>query len=170
MVLAEYSEQYPPLMMQPGMATKIRNYYKKKFSKDEMTHALEYGELVYVTASPFLGSLKPGEWLQSIENQMFRAPIYSHKIPTHDFLVARTKTNGYVIRGDVKTMFCVGQQCPLIEVPGPNSKRANSFLKDFLQAYLWRLFQESQDVPKRLRLEDVKRAFPTLTEGSIRKR
>lgn len=32
-VLAEYSEQYPPLLMQPGMATKIRTYYKKKFSK-----------------------------------------------------------------------------------------------------------------------------------------
>lgn len=169
-VLAEYSEQYPPLMMQPGMATKIRNYYKKRSPKDEMPHPLEYGELVYVSSTPFLGSLKAGEWLQSLENQMFRAPIYPHKIATHDFLIVRNKSNGYLIRGDVKTLFCVGQECPLIEVPGPNSKRANSFLKDFLQAFLWRLFHESQDVPKRLRLEDVKKAFPTLAEGSIRKK
>lgn len=88
-VLAEYSEQYPPLIMQPGMATKIRNYYKKKFSKDEMSQQLDYGELVYVSTSPFLGSLKPGEWLQSLENQMFRAPIYAHKLPVQDFLVVR---------------------------------------------------------------------------------
>ena len=28
-VLAEYSEQYPPLMMQVGMATKFKNYFKR---------------------------------------------------------------------------------------------------------------------------------------------
>ena len=28
-VLAEYSEQFPPLMMQVGMATKIKNYFKR---------------------------------------------------------------------------------------------------------------------------------------------
>ena len=25
------------------------------------------------------------------------------------------------------------QECPLYEVPGPNSKRANNFIRDFLQ-------------------------------------
>lgn len=29
LILAEYSEEYPPLMMQIGMATKIKNYYKR---------------------------------------------------------------------------------------------------------------------------------------------
>ncbi len=29
LILAEYSEEYPPLMMQVGMATKIKNYYKR---------------------------------------------------------------------------------------------------------------------------------------------
>jgi len=28
-ILAEYSEEHPPLMMQVGMATKIKNYYKR---------------------------------------------------------------------------------------------------------------------------------------------
>ena len=28
-VLAEYSEEFPPLMMQIGMATKMKNYYKR---------------------------------------------------------------------------------------------------------------------------------------------
>lgn len=29
LVLAEYSEEYPPLIMQVGMASKIKNYYKR---------------------------------------------------------------------------------------------------------------------------------------------
>ena len=29
LIFAEYSEEYPPLMMQVGMATKIKNYYKR---------------------------------------------------------------------------------------------------------------------------------------------
>ena len=28
-ILAEYSEEFPPLMMQVGMATKVKNYYKR---------------------------------------------------------------------------------------------------------------------------------------------
>lgn len=30
-------------------------------------------------------------------------------------------------------MFCVGQECPKFEVPGPNSKKANNHARDFLQ-------------------------------------
>jgi len=29
LVLAEYSEEYPPVLMQVGMATKVKNYYKR---------------------------------------------------------------------------------------------------------------------------------------------
>ncbi len=120
--------------------------------------------------SPFLGSLKPGECLQSLENYMFRAPIYKHKNPDHDFLVVRSRANGFTIRSDVKNIFCVGQECPLVEVPGPNSKRANAFIKDLLQAYVFKLFHMSKDDPKRIRFEDVKRAFPQHLESSIRKK
>ena len=171
-VLAEYSEQYPPLMMQTGMASKIRNYYKRKFAKDEgpQKSLIQYGEFVFINSSPFLGSLKPGEYLQSLENYMFRAPIYLHKTTDYDFLVTRTRNSSYLIRGDIRNLFVVGQECPLVEVPGPNSKRANSFIKDFLQAFIYRQFYRSRDVPKRIRLEDIKKAFPTHTESSIRKR
>ena len=33
LILAEYSEEYPPLIMQVGMATKIKNYYKRVESR-----------------------------------------------------------------------------------------------------------------------------------------
>jgi transcription initiation factor TFIID subunit 1 len=170
-ILVEYSEQYPPLMAQTGMASKIRNYYKRKFGKDDgPVNKIEYGELVYVNQSPFLGSLKPGECLQVLENFMFRAPLYQHKIPEHDFILVRTRHSGYILKGDIKRIFVVGQQCPLIEVPGPNSKRANSFIKDFLQVHIFRLFQQSRQTPKRIKMEDIKQAFPTFPESTIRKR
>lgn len=144
-------------MMQVGMATKIRNYYKRKFAKDDGPQNLEYGEQVYVNNSPFLGALKPGDSLQALENYMFRAPVYMHKIAEQDFLLIRNRQMGYTIRGDFKGLFVVGQECPLIEVPGPNSKRANSFLKDFLQVFIFRLFHKNRDFPKRVKMEDIKR-------------
>lgn len=43
--------------------------------------------------------------------------------------------NNYFIR-EVDALFTAGQECPLYEVPGPNSKRANNFVRDFLQVGL----------------------------------
>ena len=168
-ILAEYSEQYPPLMMQTGMATKIKSYYKRKIGKDDGPPQLEYGETVLAhNSSQFLGSLKPGDYLQSFENYLFRSPIFLHETPITDFLIIRTR-QVYFIRC-IKDIFVVGQECPLIEVPGPNSKRANLFIKDFLQAYIFRLFHRSRDKPKRIKMEDIRKAFPLLAESSIRKR
>ena len=47
-------------------------------------------------------------------------------------MLCPSRSQGYSIR-EADTMFTAGQQCPLYEVPGPNSKRANNFTRDFLQ-------------------------------------
>uniref|UniRef100_H3D2K4 Transcription initiation factor TFIID subunit n=1 Tax=Tetraodon nigroviridis TaxID=99883 RepID=H3D2K4_TETNG len=168
LILAEYSEEYPPLFMQVGMASKIKNYYKRKPGKDPGAPDCKYGETVYCHTSPFLGSLHPGQLLQAFENNLFRAPIYLHKMPETDFLVLRTR-HGYFIR-ELADIFVVGQECPLFEVPGPNSKRANTHIRDFLQVFIYRLFWKSKDRPRRIRMEDIKKAFPSHSESSIRKR
>ncbi|XP_060231493.1 transcription initiation factor TFIID subunit 1-like [Meriones unguiculatus] len=168
LILAEYSEENGPLMMQVGMATKIKNYYKRKSGKDPGAPDCKYGQTVYCHTSPFLGSLHPGQLLQAFENNLFRAPIYLHKMPETDFLIIRTR-QGYYIR-ELVDIFVVGQQCPLLEVPGPNSKRANTHIRDFLQVFIYRLFWKSKDRPRRIRMEDTKRAFPSHSESSIRKR
>ncbi|XP_063059950.1 transcription initiation factor TFIID subunit 1 isoform X2 [Engraulis encrasicolus] len=168
LILAEYSEEYPPLFMQVGMATKVKNYYKRKPGKDPGAPDSKYGETVYCHTSPFLGSLHPGQLLQAFENNLFRAPIYLHKVPETDFLIIRTR-HGYYIR-EVVDIFVVGQECPLYEVPGPNSKRANTHIRDFLQVFIYRLFWKSKDRPRRIRMEDIKKAFPSHSESSIRKR
>lgn len=90
-----------------------------------------------------LGGLKRVGWIlrldpwghfslsQAFENNLFRAPIYLHKMPETDFLIIRTR-QGYYVR-ELVDIFVVGQECPLFEVPGPNSKRANTHIRDFLQ-------------------------------------
>jgi len=131
-VLAEFCEEHPPLINQVGMCSKIKNYYKRKAEKDSGPQDFVYGEVAFAHTSPFLGILHPGQCIQAIENNMYRAPIYPHKMAHNDFLVIRTRNN-YWIRS-VNSIYTVGQECPLYEVPGPNSKRANNFTRDFLQA------------------------------------
>ncbi|XP_017847616.1 transcription initiation factor TFIID subunit 1 isoform X2 [Drosophila busckii] len=168
-VLAEFCEEHPPLMNQVGMCSKIKNYYKRKAEKDSGPQAdYVYGEVAFAHTSPFLGILHPGQCIQALENNMYRAPIYPHKMGHTDFLIIRTRNN-YWIR-QVNGIFTVGQECPLYEVPGPNSKRANNFTRDFLQVFIYRLFWKSRDNPRRIRMDDVKRAFPAHSESSIRKR
>ncbi|XP_064636542.1 transcription initiation factor TFIID subunit 1-like isoform X2 [Lineus longissimus] len=168
LILAEFSEEFPPLIMQVGMATKIKNYYKRKPGKDHNPPTFKYGELAYAHTSPFLGSQAPGQVVQAFENAMFRAPIYEHKVADSDFLIIRTRHH-YHIR-NVPSVYTIGQCCPLYEVPGPNSKRANNFIRDFLQVFIYRLFYKSKDQPKRIRMDDIKKAFPSHSESSIRKR
>uniref|UniRef100_T1IVK3 Transcription initiation factor TFIID subunit 1 n=1 Tax=Strigamia maritima TaxID=126957 RepID=T1IVK3_STRMM len=167
-VLAEYCEEHPPLLMQVGMATKIKNYYKRKPGKDQGPPEYQYGENAYAHSSPFLGSFAPGQSLQTFENNLFRSPIYQHRTPETDFLVLRTR-QCYFIR-EVESTFTVGQLCPLYEVPGPNSKRATTFVRDFLQVYIYRLFWKNADNPRRIKMDDVRKAFPAYSESSIRKR
>ncbi|EZA60385.1 Transcription initiation factor TFIID subunit [Ooceraea biroi] len=167
-VLIEFSEEHPPLMNQVGMCSKVKNYYKRRAGKDQGPQTYKYGETAYAHTSPFLGILTPGQSIQAIENNMYRAPIYEHKIPDTDFLVIRTRQQYYVREMDA--LFVAGQECPLYEVPGPNSKRANNFVRDFLQVFIYRLFWKSRDTPRRIKMDDIKKAFPSHSESSIRKR
>merc|ERR1712141_866383 len=116
----------------------------------------------------FLGQILPGQTIQTFENNLYRAPMYQHEINPTDFLVIRTRKE-YSIR-EFDSLFTVGQECPLFEVPGPNCKKSNTFAKDFLQVFIYRLFWESTDNPRRIKMDDIKKAFPTYSESAIRKR
>lgn len=168
MVFVEFSEEHPPLISQVGMCSKMKNYYKRKAAKDIGPQHFKYGEPALAHTSPFLGVLHPGKSIQAIENTMYRSPIYEHKMQQTDFLCIRTR-HQYFIRC-VDAIFTAGQLCPLYEVPGPNSKRANNFVRDFLQVFIYRLFWKSKDHPKRIKMDDIRKAFPTHSESSIRKR
>jgi len=110
---------------------RLNNFLGHRAVKDTGPPQYKYGETAFAHTSPFLGTLHPGQSIQAIENNMYRAPIYEHKAPSTDFVVIRTR-NSYHIR-EMDAVYVVGQECPLYEVPGPNSKRANNFTRDFLQ-------------------------------------
>ncbi|VVC24131.1 Bromodomain, conserved site,Transcription initiation factor TFIID subunit 1, domain of unknown [Cinara cedri] len=167
-ILIEYCEEHPPLLNQVGMCSKIKNYYKRNIGKDAGPPTLQFGETAYAHTSPFLGVLSPGKMIQAIENNLYRALIYEHKPMDTDFLLIRTR-HGYYIR-EIDGLFTSAQLCPLYEVPSPNSKRANNFIRDFLQVFIYRLFWNNYDTPRRIKMEDIKKAFPLHSESSIRKR
>jgi len=100
---------------------------------------------------------------------MFIAPIYRHKCLSNDFLIIFNRKTGFYIR-NLNKIYLIGQQYPLIEVPIPQSKRVNLFQRDLLQIYIYRLFLQSNEIPRRIRIDDIKRVFPRLAESSIRKR
>ncbi|RDD46850.1 Transcription initiation factor TFIID subunit 1 [Trichoplax sp. H2] len=168
-MLLEYSEEHPPLIQAVGMASRVKNYYRKKASKDTGPQSPEIGEMVMVNNnSPFLGSLSHGQLLQAFENNLYRTPIYKHKMPDDLFLVIKNH-NGYHIR-EAKWLHTGGQLCPKFEVPSPNSKKASNFVRDFLQVYIYRLFAKSTDNPKRIKMDAIKKSFTSHSESSIRKR
>ncbi|OAF68529.1 hypothetical protein A3Q56_03685 [Intoshia linei] len=171
LVLFEYCEQFPPFLNEIGMCSKIKNYFNKKRGKDnpeDHKNMFPFGELTYTHTSPFLGKLRDDQCLQTVENNMYRAPIFQHELQKTDFLIVRNK-NSYYIRQNVY-IFVVAQECPLMKVPSPNSKSANNFLRDFLQVYIYRQFWKSLDEPKKIKMDLVRKAFPLHSESILRKR
>ena len=97
MILVEYSEEFPPLVGQIGMASRIKNYYKRKPGKnEEEIPKYDLGELAFNYTSPFLGQLEPGQCIRALENNMFLAPVYQHNLPRTDFLIIRTRHHYYI--------------------------------------------------------------------------
>lgn len=122
-----------------------------------------YGETTYIqSTSYFLGSLKPGQSLQVLLHcqvlyvvLLFRVsnviclelPFTSTLFLTLTFFLYVLTTSEcflYLVLGcnififsfyirEIKDLFVVGQECPKVEVPAPNSKTVNQFQKDFLQ-------------------------------------
>ena len=150
-ILVESAEEFPPLFNQIGMASIIKIWRRRTCRDKPMDRKYEYGEPAYCTQSPFLGHVNGESSQAAFENQMFRSPVYFHKTPQTDFLLIRDGDQ-FVIR-TVPDLFLLGQQCPLIDVPGPNSKKHTNFLKDFLMVYLyrnWFLFSLAWSLDSRL--------------------
>lgn len=167
LVLVEFSEEHPPLMNFVGMCSKIKNYYKRKLGKDDGPPEYKFGETAYSLSKLFLGNLTPGQSLQALENNMYRAPIYEHKASETDFLVIRTR-NHYYIR-EIDALYVAGQQCPLYEVPAPKSKKVADFMRNFLQVFAYKMFLKSKSNPPKIHKEVLLKAFPNVKAPFIKR-
>ena len=76
------------------MGSILVNYYRKKTPEDPFVPQLDLGEpflLEGTDESPFkaFGYVTPGETVQTLYNNLIRAPVFRHNPPETDFLVVR---------------------------------------------------------------------------------
>ncbi|RKP23025.1 hypothetical protein SYNPS1DRAFT_25012, partial [Syncephalis pseudoplumigaleata] len=123
-VLLEYSEEHPPIVSNIGMGSMVVNYYRKEDPQDMFVPKSETGVpfvLETTDASPFMnfGNVEPGQTITALYNNLVRAPIFSQRVPSTDFLVIRHKfeqeTKWYL--KEIPSLFVVGQTYPVQEVP-----------------------------------------------------
>lgn len=139
-LLLEYSEEYPLILQNKGMASMIYNYYRKKDEKDSYAPKMSNGAayiLEQVDSSPFFsfGEILPGQSIQAIYNNLFRAPIFKHPFPDTDFLLVRYSYKGktkYYIR-EIPNVYVVGQCFPIQEIPPPSSRKLVHTIKGRVQ-------------------------------------
>lgn len=98
--------------------------FKQIFEIDSSTK-LTVGEPFILEAYdefPFLGTLEPGEIVQSFKNELFRSPLFPHSPRSTDFVLVRTKIGKdalqYTLR-PIRQLFLSGQLEPLEVVPKP---------------------------------------------------
>ena len=193
-VLLEYFEEFPPLLMNPGMGAYVVLYYRKKSPQDTFVPRNTFAivqVLDFTDPSPFMmfGDVPAGCSRYALCNGLFRAPLFPQKAASSDFIVSRhchqlpqdssfnasPEAEFYLRPVEGAPVMLVGQEFPLVEVPGPHSRRHNMFCRQRLQVAAYRLFKKDQIIPenghsrRRLKIGRLLTAFPQFSEGSIRK-
>ncbi|KAI5865909.1 hypothetical protein GGS23DRAFT_554557 [Durotheca rogersii] len=156
-VLFEYCEQFPVMMSNFGMGSRVINYHRRKDRNDEdKIPKLDIGEghpLLPEDRSPFsiFGTVEPGETVPTLHNEMYRAPIFKHEPRSNDFLLGYTTnaTEGprFYLR-KIDHVYTVGQIFPSLEVPGPHARKVTNTSKNRLKMIAYRMMKkkDSQDV------------------------
>ncbi|OLL24059.1 putative transcription initiation factor TFIID subunit [Neolecta irregularis DAH-3] len=173
-VLFEFSEEYPFVLNNIGMGTRIVNYYRKTSPDDETRPKLDLGEtqtLDPMDRSPFwnFGFVNSGEVVPTYYNKLIRAPIFRHKPVLNDFLVIRSQvksTSKYYLR-TIPNLFVVGQTLPVVDVPGPNARKVTTASKNRLKMIAYRLLKREN---LRILVKHLSPHFPDQNEMQIRQR
>ncbi|TPX39230.1 hypothetical protein SeMB42_g04418 [Synchytrium endobioticum] len=182
-VLLEYSEEYPPIMMNVGMGALIQNYYRKNDDRDTYVPDLAIGEpklLEPSDRSPFelFGQVEPGQTIQMLYTDLVRAPIFPHKPCTTDFLLIRTRSwqdsmlgkTKYYIR-ELPLTFVVGQLFPQAEVPKPRGRKLLNMVKNHMTIWMYRqVIKRRQKELETNYTQNLLNAFPGTAEAQLRQR
>lgn len=171
LLLLEYSEEYPTMMSNFGMGSRLVNYYRRKDMDDTSRPKLDIGEttvLLPQDKSPFsiFGHIDPGETTPSLHNAMYRAPIFKQQPKETDFLVVRSRTgedgSTYYMR-NIENLHVVGQEFPSVDVPGPHSRKVTTASKNRLKMVSFRLLRNPANKNK-LAVERITKHFPGSTD------
>ncbi|KAH9697575.1 transcription initiation factor TFIID subunit 1 [Citrus sinensis] len=177
--LMEYCEERPLLLSNVGMGANLCTYYQKSSPGDQAGALLCGGNnclgnvltLDPGDKSPFLGDIKAGCSQSSLETNMYRAPVFPHKVATTDFLLVRSAKGKISIRR-IDKVAVVGQQEPLMEVMSPGSKNLQTYS---INRMLVNVYREFSAAAKRgllpcIGVDELSAQFPNLSEAIIRKK
>ncbi|XWS09403.1 hypothetical protein CRYUN_Cryun40dG0082200 [Craigia yunnanensis] len=177
--LMEYCEERPLLLSNVGMGANLCTYYQKTSSGDQTSGLLRNGNqtlgnvllLEPADKSPFLGDIKVGYCLSSIETNMYKAPIFSHKVPSTDFLLVRSPKGKLSIRR-IDKIAVVGQQEPLMEVFAPGSKNIQTYLMNRMLGHVYREFSAAakRGLIPFIGTHELFTHFPNLSDAIVRKK
>lgn len=164
-ILLEYSEEYPTVMSNFGMGSRLINYYRRKGPDDESRPKYDIGEtqvLMSQDRSPFwnFGTVDPGETVPTLYNRMSRAPIFKQTPKSTDFLVIRNTHDNqshYFLR-TIPHIYVVGQLLPVTDVPGPHSRKVTTAAKNRLKMVCYRVVKRKEG--KAIAVKDISAHFP----------
>lgn len=175
-IALEYSEQYPPILSNFGMGSKIINYYRKEKEDDNARPKAPIGEthvLGVEDRSPFwnFGHVARGDFVPTLYNNMLRAPIFKNEMKNTDFLLVRSQGAGshqkYFLRG-INHMFAVGNVFPVMEVPAPHSRKVTNASKNRLRMIVFRSMNANDE--SRISVKDISHHFPDQNDMQNRQR
>ena len=114
-----------------------------------------------ITSKEHLGVL-------TMENNLFKVPIFKQKLPKTDFLLVRYrddegKDKFYVRK--IEFIYIVGQIEPKLEVFSPNSRLLNAFIKKCLKFVI----KQSFKLEGKVNFKDISKIFPSLNDHNLRK-
>ncbi|KAL6531294.1 Transcription initiation factor TFIID subunit 1 [Orobanche hederae] len=177
--LMEYCEERPLLLGNAGMGARLCTYYQKSAPGDQTGNVLKnensgLGSVVVLDTadkSPFLGDIKPGTSQSCIETNMYRAPLFQHKVSSTDYLLVRSSKGKLSIRR-IDRVHVVGQQEPHMEVMSPGSKNVQYYIMNRLLVYMYRVFRDSEKRGLRpsIRLDELFAQFPSLPDSALLRR
>lgn len=175
-LLLEYSEEYPTMMSNLGMGSKVINYYRRKTIDDDSRPKLDVGELAILLPqdkSPFsmFGHIDPGQVAPALHNGMYRAPIFKQEAKNTDFLVIRSTTgvhgSKWFLR-NIENLHTVGQEFPSVDVPGPHSRKVTTASKNRLKMISYRLVRKNKS--HRINVSEVTTHFIDTTDMQNRQK
>ncbi|CAN6216168.1 unnamed protein product [Urochloa humidicola] len=163
--LMEYCEERPLLLSNAGMGARLCTYYQKTSPADQTATSLRNNRDGLGTVL----AIDPAD-KSRLETNMYRSPIFPHKVAPTDYLLVRS-AKGVLSLRRIDKLYAVGQQEPHMEVFSPGTKNVQNYLLNRVLAYVYREFRarERPDVTPQIRADELPIQSP-LTEAIVKKR
>lgn len=175
LLLLEYSEQYPLVLQNFGMGSRLINYYRREHADDLSRPNLDIGELAVLLpkdASPFFcfGDIDPGKIVSALSNNMYKAPVFKQEANSTDFLLIRNTTgmegSAWCIR-NIENLRSVGQQFLSVEIPNPQAHICSTtWMTKRLQLISYRQIKRN----KKTTIAEIMKHFPNTVSAAQRQK